>query len=372
VTIVFLSHFDGNLYLFRLPIMKALASKGWRVIALAPEGDYSHRFTKEGIEYIAYNIERASLNPLSALRTIRSISRVLRSIRPDILHTFTVKPNIFGLIAGTLAGVNVRIASVTGLGSFFIETGLKAALVRFMITSFYRLLFPFATAVIFQNSDDKELFIKKRLVTTKKCRLIKGSGIDTDLWKRQRPLPERPEVILFIGRLLIHKGIREYIRAAEHLKILYPNLRFLVAGDYDRGNPYNLPEEEMIRAVEKGWVEPLGWREDIRELLDGADLFILPSYREGLPRTALEAASMGLPVITTDTVGCKEAVDEGETGFLVELGGADGIIEAVVLLLEHPERYHAMAEASRRKAVAEFDVRAIVAQHLELYNRCLE
>ena len=372
MTIVFLSHFDGNLYLFRLPIMKALALKGWRVIALCPGGEYSSRFQEEGVEHIPYTIERASLSPLSAVKTILAIRKVLKTIRPDILHTFTVKPNIFGLIAGPLSGVKTRIASVTGLGSYFIEEGLKSWIVRSLITTFYRLLFPFASAVIFQNNDDRELFIRKKLVAKAKSRLIKGSGIDTDRWRRKRPLPERPEKILFIGRLLVHKGIREYIRAAEHLKLLYPDLHFVVAGDFDPGNRFNLPEEELQHAVAKGWVEPLGWRNDIQELLDGADLFVLPSYREGLPRTALEAASMGLPIITSDTVGCKEAVSEGENGFLVDIGDASGIIDAIVALREHPERYHAMAEASRRKAVAEFDVQAIVAQHLELYNACLK
>ena len=156
--IVFLSHVDFNLFLFRLPIMKALVEAGWEVIALCPGGDYSPRFKAHGIKHIPYRINRGSLNPFKEFLTIWAISAELRKVSPDILHTFTAKPNIYGVLAGRLAGTRTIVCSVTGLGSFFIEKGIKPALIRTLISSLYKGVFRLAHAVIFQNSDDLELF----------------------------------------------------------------------------------------------------------------------------------------------------------------------------------------------------------------------
>ena len=162
--IVFLSHIDINLYLFRLPLMKALVEKGWEVFALTPEGDYVKEFEKYNIKWIEYKIERKSLNPLRELKAILEIRKRLEEIKPHILHTFTVKPNIYGTIAGKFAKVPIIVNTITGLGSFFVEKDLKSSLIRFLIINAYKLTFKFSDAVIFQNRDDFELFIKKRVL----------------------------------------------------------------------------------------------------------------------------------------------------------------------------------------------------------------
>lgn len=367
--IVFLSHVDFNLYLFRLPVMKAMVKQGWEVFALCPEGEYSPRFADEGIVHIHYDIERSSLNPLKELSAIRNIAAALRAINADILHTFTVKPNIYGTLAARLAGTKTTFCSVTGLGSFFIESGPKAMFIRTLISILYRIVFTLAKGVVFQNGDDRELFIAKKIVSREKTHLIKGSGIDTTLWNRKNERgAEEQKCVLFIGRLLIHKGIREFIQAARIVKVSYPGVRFTVAGDFDGGNPYNLPKEEFDAAIEEGIIEFVGWQEDVRPLYEAADLFVLPSYREGMPRTAIEAASMGLPVITTDAVGCREVVEEGVNGYLVPIGESRKLADRIIRLLVDDALYHKMAENAREKAVSEFDIVAIVTQHLQLYG----
>ena len=366
--IVFLSHVDFNLYLFRLPIMKAMVEAGWEVYALCPEGEYSKRFQDDGIMHVPYKIDRSSLNPFKEITTIRNIAKVLREINPEILHTFTVKPNIYGTIAGKLAGTKKIYCSITGLGSFFIEKSLQAMIVRGIITSLYRIIFKMADGVVFQNSDDLTLFIEKNIVSREKTYLIKGSGIDTGLWEGKKHSAHAGKTVLFIGRLLIHKGIREFIQAARSVKEKVPETRFVVAGDYDRGNPFNLEKETMDNAIKEGTVTFLGWQSDVRPLYEMSDIFVLPSYREGMPRTAIEAASMSLPIVTTDTVGCREVVDDGVNGFLVPVGDHVLLAAKILTLLNDDKLYEKMAQKSREKAVAEFDIQTIVAQHLSLYN----
>jgi N,N'-diacetylbacillosaminyl-diphospho-undecaprenol alpha-1,3-N-acetylgalactosaminyltransferase len=216
--IVFLSHFDANLFLFRLPIMHALVNEGWEVIALCPEGDYHHRFVEFGVTHVSYDIDRGSLNPLREIVSIFSITRVLKDLRPDILHTFTVKPNIYGLLAGRAAKIDQMYASVTGLGSFFIERDLKSKIVKKLTLFLYKIVFRYATVVTFQNHDDQNLFIKHNLINKERTRLIKGSGIDTHLWQSHHKKSDGTVHFLFVGRLLKHKGVGEFIQAATTLK----------------------------------------------------------------------------------------------------------------------------------------------------------
>lgn len=369
--IIFLSHFDANLYLFRLPIMKALVKEGWEVVALTPQGEYSSRFEKEGIRYISYEIDRGSLNPLKELKTIYDIAQKLRKISPDIVHTFTAKPNIYGNIAAKIAGIKTCISSVTGLGSFFIEDDFKSKIVRFLIVNLYKLVFRFSKTVIFQNSDDLKLFVSKNIVKKEKTALIKGSGIDTKEWVSSKDvLSSSPKKILFIGRLLIHKGIGEFIESAKEVKKIFKEgTLFIVAGDFYKGNPYNIDKKAIQNAIDEGTITFLGWREDIKELLDDSYIFVLPSYREGLPRTAIEAASMSKPIITTKTVGCKEAVDDGYNGFLTPLKNHTEITKAIIKLLEDKNLYTKMSQNSRKKALKEFDIEVIVKNHIDIYKQ---
>lgn len=369
--IVFLSHFDANLYLFRLPIMKALAGKGWEVIALTPEGTYSHRFEEEGIRHVSYEMDQGSLNPIKEVMAIRQIAEKLKGLAPDILHAFTVKPNIYGMLAGYLAGTKIKISSVTGLGSFFIEKDIKSRVIRTIITLLYQLVFRLADRVIFQNNDDLEVFVKNKIVSREKTVLIKGSGIDTTLWQKN-DTKKTGKSVIFIGRLLIHKGVGEFIAAAREVKRHHKEVRFIIAGDFYEGNPYNIKKEQLTLAINEGVIEFVGWRQEIRPLLEEASIFVLPSYREGMPRTAIEAASMSLPIITTEAVGCKEVVEEGVNGFLVPVGESRLIVQRINELLEDQHLYEKMAANSRKKAVAEFDVSVIVDQHLALYSTLLE
>lgn len=379
--IVFLSHLDMNLYLFRLPIMQELVKRGHEVVALCPEGDYFARFAAHGINAQSYAISRKSLNPFREIATIYRIARCLRVLRPDIMQTFTMKPNVYGAIAAKIAGVPCTICSVTGLGSFYIQQGFKTFTLRMLIESLNKIAFHFAKAIVFQNKDDLQLYYDKGLVSKSKAVLIKGSGIDPTLFARdsvsaddvrrykdELGIASDDVVVLMIARAIAHKGVVEYYQAAKKLQASLPHVRFLFVGDVDNGNIAPLSHEFLRSNSAVHW---LGRREDIFELLACADIFVLPSYREGIPRTLLEAGSMALPIVTTDAVGCREVVDDGHNGFLVPVGDSELLAQKIAELASDSTLREAFGHASRKKILAEFSVNAIVAQHLALYERQL-
>jgi len=365
MTFGFLSHLDLNLWLFRLPVMQALLAQGHTVYAICPKGDKSGSFAAEGVIHVPYPISRSSLNPFKELLAIRAIYKAIKPLKLDILHTFTAKPNIYGSIAGRLAAVPRIINLVEGMGSFYLENDFKSRLVRSIIETLYRQTFKLADTVMFVNEDDPAYLIDKKVIAPAKAVSIKGVGIDTDLW---RPLPKIASdtlVIVMIGRALRHKGVLEYLHAANLLTPRYPHAEFRYIGSPDPGNPSSLTETFMR---EQSGIVYLGHRDDIREQLSQADIFVLPSYREGLPRTTMEAMSMGLPIVTTDVVGCRETLTNGLNGFIVPPKDGKALAEAIETLIVNPPLRKQMGDAGRQKAVDEFDMDIIVTKHLEVYG----
>jgi N,N'-diacetylbacillosaminyl-diphospho-undecaprenol alpha-1,3-N-acetylgalactosaminyltransferase len=364
MTFGFLSHFDYNLWLFRLPIMQELIRQGHTVYAICPSGEISDSFTKHGITHIPYEIERSSLNPLKELRAIRNIYHAIKPLELDILHTFTAKPNIYGTIAGRLAKVPRIINLVEGLGSFYLENDLKSRAIRMVIELLYRQIFKLSDTVMFVNRDDPTYLISKNILSPEKVFIIKGVGIDTNEWK---PLPKADEWIrvTMIARALKHKGVREFIEAATLLGKKYPDVSFQFVGSPDEGNQFSVTEEFMKSQPS---INYLGQQNNIRHILSQSDVFVLPSYREGLPRTSMEALSMGVPIVTTDVVGCRETVDEGINGFLVPPYNVLALSEAIKKLIENPDLRSRMGHAGREKALKGFDISTIVDKHLEVYG----
>ncbi len=374
-SIAFLSHIDINLYLFRLPIMKALSEKGWEVYAVVPEGNYCRQLEEEGIKVVNYPIDRKSLNPFKEIRSILEIAKVLKRIKPYILHTFTAKPNIYGVLAGRLAKVPFIVNTITGLGSFFIEDSFKARLVRKMILSMYRLTLKRANFVVFQNRDDYNYFLKIGLVDKERATVIRGSGIDTDLWKPEKRSKNNGVVrVITVGRLLKHKGIHEFLEVAFELKKIYGNkVEFIVVGSPDEGNPYSIDTKYLDSFKEKGVIKHIEWLnpEELRKLMSNSDIFVLLSYREGLPRTGIEALSLGLPLVVSDTVGCREVVEDGQNGYLVDVRNTGLIANKLSTLIEDRALREKMGACSREIAVKEYDVKRVIEKYIEIYNRAV-
>ncbi len=364
MTLAFLSHLDYNLWLFRLPVMQALVQQGHTVYAICPNGEISSSFTQHGIIHIPYTISRSSLNPLKELQAIRNIYHALKPLHLDILHTFTAKPNIYGTIAGRLAKVPRIINLVEGLGSFYLENDLKSRIVRTLIEMLYRQTFKLSDTVMFVNRDDPKYLISQNIIDPQKVFILKGVGIDTTEWK---PIPKEDEWIrvTMIARALKHKGVHEFVNAAALLGQKYPEVSFQYVGSPDEGNRFSVSEEFMKM---QSSIHYMGHQENIRHILSQSDIFVLPSYREGLPRTSMEAASMGLPIVTTDVIGCRETVDDGVNGFLIPPQNVHALADAIEKLIINPSLRQKMGNAGREKAVREFDIGTIVERHLDVYG----
>lgn len=375
VTFAFLSHLDLNLYLFRLPIMQALVARGHEVWAVCPRGDVFERFASHGVRIAHYDVDRSGLNPLREAGVIVRLARMLRQIQPDILHTFTAKPNIYGTLAGRLAGVPRIYNLVEGLGSFYVEDSFRNRCIRWCMEGLYRVSGRLSAATVFVNQDDPRYFVARALLPASKVRIIRSVGVDTDAFcpeahdghatRRRLGIPEGVPVALMVARAIWHKGLAEFMAAADVVRREFPDAVFLLAGDVDAGNPSSasrtyLGEQRQIR-----W---LGHRADIAELTAMCDVYVLPSYREGVPRTLLEAAAMAKPIVTTDTVGCREVVADGVNGFLVPVKDHLALAGRVAELVRDPDLRRRMGQAGREKAVREFDVRHVVRQYLNLYG----
>ena len=358
----FLSHLDLNLYLFRLPIMKELVKRGHTVYAVCPKGELFDKFSEFGIEAVEYKIDRGSLNIFKEIKTIQNITEVINLINPDILHSFMHKPNIYGSFANS----KNFIQTVTGLGSFFIHNDFKSKIVKNIILTGYKFSSKKAKKVIFQNSDDLKMFVNLGIIPENKAVLVKSSGIDTNEWRmesgewREEHGSKKP-VVLMIARVIKDKGVEEYIQAAELLK---EKGEFWYVGDKDTGNK---------NAFEPEWknVKYLGFRSDIKELISKCDIVVLPSYREGVPRTLLESASMSKPIVATNAPGCREVVEDGVNGFLVPIKDYKSLAEKIEILIDNPEMRKEFGENSRIKAVNEFDIKAVVNKYLDLYEGIL-
>ena len=373
MNIAFLSHLDMNLFLFRLPVMEALVARGHNVYAICPTGSYSFKFQSYGIKHITYEIERESLNPFKEKRFIDNIYQAISPLKLDIIHTFTAKPNIYGTFAAKRAKVPVILNLVEGLGSFYIEDTFKNKIMRLIIERLYKSAFNISNCAVFVNSDDPKYMIDKGIIPEKKLKIIKSVGVDTNFFSKESVCNveelksslglDNKLIILMVARAIWHKGVREFYEAAKSFD--NDKVVFVLVGDIDKGNPSSADE----KFLKKGSVRWLGHRDDIRELTAMADIYVLPSYREGVPRTLLEAASMGKPIVTTDTVGCREVVDDTINGFLVPVQDSEALVSKIEKLIKDKSLREKMGKASRKKALSEFDIQKIVMQYLDLYGK---
>lgn len=343
-----------NIANFRGPVVKRLVAEGWSLVALAPTPYEVSSNQSLPAQIVAVPLDRSGLNPLRDLGLLLSYRRLLRSLRPAVYLGWTIKPNIYGALAARMAGVPA-ILNVSGLGTAFLGGGLFARFVGLL----YRIAFARAHVVFFQNADDRALFVERRLVRAEQARLLPGSGIDLGHY-RPTPLPEGPPVFLLIARLLGDKGVREYVEAARMLRGNSSGARFQLLGPIDPDNRSAVTRGEVDGWVADGVVEYLGSADDVRPAIAASSIVVLPSYREGLPRTLLEGAAMGRPLVATDVPGCRDLVDDGVNGMRCAVRDAGSLADAMLRMAAlGPEALAAMGRASREKAERGFDERLV-------------
>jgi len=346
---------------FRGPLLKAMQAAGHQVFAGAPQPDSSELvlLREAGIEFEPVFMSRSGLNPIEDIKTILSVIRLCRRVQPDYVLAYTIKPVVYGLLAARLAGVQKRFALITGLGYAFIaEKGdVGRRVVNRLVQGLYRLALRGATGIFFQNPDDRDTFRVLGLVPEgSKVTVVNGSGVDTQHYS-VTPLPERP-AFLMIARLLVDKGLREYVAAARLVKQKYPAVPFLLVGPLDP-SPSGVTAEELEQWVCSGAVSYLGELKDVRPAIAAATVYVLPSYREGTPRSVLEAMSQGRAIITSDAPGCRETVEPNVNGLLVPVQDVNALASAMLSLVEQPATVASMSIQSRRIAVEKYDVHKV-------------
>lgn len=356
----FLSH--------RLALALGAQAAGFDVHVATPRDDASPRIEAAGLAFHAIPLSRRGTSPAGELRTIAALTRLYRELRPDIVHHVTAKPILYGGIAARLAGVRAVVHAVSGLGYVFIADDARARAIRQGIRATYRVVTSHPNcAVIFQNDDDRRMF--GRAIRTPRVVMIRGSGVDLARFKAT-PLPSGVPVVVLPARMLWDKGVGELVEASRRLAAMGVEARVALVGDVDPNNPAGIPRAQIEAWVKEGVVEWWGMRTDMPSVLEQASIVCLPSYREGMPKSLLEACAAGRPIVTTDVPGCRDVLTGGDHGVLVPARDASALADALASLLRDPARLARMGRAAAEAAPA-FAVERVLEDTIRLYRSLL-
>ena len=321
-----------------------------------------------GVVVVNVKMNSGSIGPLHNLNYMLTLFRHFRGIRPDVVFNYTIKPVIWGSFAARLTGVKHIVSMITGLGYSFTDLdSFKRKLVNKCVCLLYRVALIVNQIVLFQNNDDRRLFRDKKLINNTQSIVINGSGVNLDYFEYHAQYPEKT-TFLMMGRLLKDKGIYEYIEAARQIKKIYNNVDFNLVGWID-DNPSSITANELSVWCTEGIVNFIEKVEDVRGCLMASSVFVLPSYREGTPRSVLEAMSMGRPIITTDAPGCRETVIQNLNGYLIPIKNTEKLVESMIKLIDNKELLHAFGKKSREIAEEKYDVykvNAVIMKALKL------
>jgi len=365
---------------FRGDMMKKMLLEGHEVFAMAPEtdleGEKDVRLTQSvaarlqtiGVPYFPIPLNRTGINPFRDLHSLFYLTRKIHELKPDVVLSYTMKPAIYGSLAARIAGVGNSFSMITGLGYVFTGETLRRKMLLNIVSFLYKVALGFNQKVYFMNPDDLELFVKLKILPgPDKAVLINGSGVNVDHFYLAAPQTDQI-VFLIIARLLWDKGIREYVNAARILKQKYPTVCWKIVGPYDN-NPSAVSRSDIQNWQQEGIIEYLGAVEDVRPYIAESSVYVLPSYREGTPRSVLEAMSMGRPIITTDAPGCRETVVDNINGFLVPVKDSESLAKAMEMFIQNKELIAEMGANSRDLAEERYDVNKVnlsIIQALEL------
>ncbi|WP_250536216.1 glycosyltransferase family 4 protein [Caballeronia sp. AZ10_KS36] len=371
--VILFANTDWYLYNFRLSLAYRLRDMGHEVVLISPPGEYGPKLCELGFRWRAVPMIRRSLNPFRELALVLWLARLFREEDAALVHGFTIKSAVYGSLGAKLAGVPARVNSVAGLGYVFTSRDLKARLLRPLVRRVLRVaLDGDDCALILQNPDDVTMFKTARLVDEKAIHLIKGSGVNCSRFKappEDAPLSSEPLRVLLAARMLWDKGIAEFVEAARALKREQRTIRFVLAGMPDAGNPASIERSTIEGWVAEGLVEWRGHVSDMPALLAQTDVMVLPSYREGLPKSLIEAAACALPLITTDAPGCREVVSRnGEDGLVVPVRDATALANAIRLLDDDRGLARRLGLAAREKALREFDEAIVLDKTIGVYR----
>ena len=359
--ILFIAGNTRSLIANRGDLITDMKQRGHKVTALVPEYDFLQDIDKLDIPYRKINLSRSSINPIGAWQSRKQLVRIIKEINPDKVFAYTIKPVVLGVPAAEKAGVKSIHAMITGMGYLFTGESVKQKMLRKVACTMYRKALKRCETVFFQNPDDITLFRDLHIIGDEdRVVMTNGSGVNMEQFSRQ-PLPEKgPLTFLMIARLLQDKGVIEFVEAADKLKSVYGDkVRFQIVGPYDPNLPHAISREHYESWKQSDSVELMGQAPDVAPFLKECHVYVLPSYREGTPRSVLEAMATGRAIITTDAPGCRETVIDGENGFLVPPGKSQPLAQAMERFLKKPELISKMGEKSHQTAKEKYDVKKV-------------
>ncbi|MCZ6887870.1 MAG: glycosyltransferase family 4 protein [Gammaproteobacteria bacterium] len=355
----------------RLPLALEARSRGDEVLVICGKDTGEEMLEAHRVRYRTFDLSRSGFNPIREFASIKQLRRIYTEEQPDLVHHVTIKPIIYGTPAARWENIPAVVNAVPGLGFVFTRRGIGALIRRLLVNLMYRLALDHPNMrLIFQNREDMTAFLKSSTIPHRNAYLIRGSGVDLN----SLPFSAEPDggpTFVLVARMLKDKGVREFVEAARAVRRQHPNWRFWLAGDVDSGNPSSLLPETLAAWQAEGVVEWMGHTEDVAKVLSEANVACLPSYREGLPKSLLEAAAIGRAIITTNVPGCREVVTDDVTGLLVEPRDPITLAEAMLRLGANFRQRQRLALAARKKAEAVFSIEDVVNDTFLVYDELL-
>jgi glycosyltransferase involved in cell wall biosynthesis len=366
--ILFVANTDWYLYNFRLSLAKYLKEVGYEVVMVSPPGEYVEEIKKAGFRWIEWNVGRKTLSILKELPLIRKLWLIFIKEKPNIVHNFTIKPVFYGSICALLTGIPRIVNAITGRGYLFLSNNPRARIIRPLLMTGYRILFQANSfRFIFENEDDMQFFLDKKMVTKENSVLIHSVGVDLE---RFQPAPEHNgmPLVIFPARMLLDKGIEVFIGAARHI---HPKglAKFILVGSPDPGNPTSVDEKTIYQWQQEGFVEYWGWCADMVAIFHMSHVVVLPSFHEGVPTVLIEAAASSRPIVATDIAGCRVVVKHGVNGYLIPVNDVDALVAALEVLLQDKELRQRMGVAGRQIALRDFSAQVINQKTFLVYQQ---
>jgi glycosyltransferase involved in cell wall biosynthesis len=363
---LFFANTEWYLYNFRLPLIRAVCAQGHEAVLVSPPGPYARYFEEVGLRWIPFPLRRSGTNPLSEATTLFRLVKLYRRESPDVVHHFTFKCVLLGSLAARFLGIKCVVNSITGAGYMFADHGFWTRMLRPFVKGISKVALP-DTQVIFQNSEERDAFMKQGLASRKSSCVIRSSGVNVEGFS---PLPEprgKPVVVL-AARMLWEKGVAEFVEAARRLADQGVQARFVLVGDTDPGNPKAVPRNVLEDWKRSGVVEWWGHQDNMPPVYAQSNIICLPSFREGAPKVLIEAAASGRTIVASDVPGCREVVRNGYNGLLVPPRSAEALAHAINLLLNDPALRAQMGVRGRETAVEQFSEEKVIAATLSVYR----
>ena len=356
-----------NIYNFRMNFVNALLAQGHEVHTIAPVDDYTHHLTEAGCQHHNVFMDSRGANPIKDMALIVELGRIYFHVKPDVILHYTIKPNVYGTLAAALLRIPV-INNVCGLGTVFLKGGLVSVIAKLL----YKISFRFPKKVFFQNAEDLQLFVDTKLVSPDKADVLPGSGIDVNQFIPGSFQRNKVFTFLMVSRLILDKGIMEYVEAIRVLRDQGVAARFQILGAMDPMHKRGIATQVIEEWIKEGIVEYLGKTDNVRPYVNAADCVVLPSYREGSPRSLMEAACLRKPIVATDVAGCRQVVEDGVTGLLCQLQSAEDLAAKMKMMIgmSDSERQR-MGENGRKKMEAEFSDTIVLNKYVLAMNEIL-